>query len=80
MFFFFHRFLRVDFRLVSRTYFSFVSRGGDPGIPLGFDVLSLLSHIYYDIEDRFFPRNLPICYFHSFDRINDRIIKSGELE
>lgn len=80
MFFFFHRFLRVDFRLVSRTYFSFVSRGGDPGIPLG--VLSPVSfvYIYYDIEDRFFPRNLPIYYLHSFDRINNRIIKSRELE
>lgn len=47
MFFFFHRFLRVDFRLVSRTYFSFVSGGeGNPGIPLDFNVPSLVSFAY----------------------------------
>lgn len=58
MFFFFHRFLRVDFRLVSRTHFSFVSekREGNPGIPLDFNVpvsfAYVYIYIYYDIEDR----------------------------
>lgn len=48
MFFFFHRFLRVDFRLVSRTHFSFVLEKGEgnPGIPLDFNVPSLVSFAY----------------------------------
>lgn len=68
MFFFFHRFLRVDFRLVSRTHFSFVSekREGNPGIPLDFNVPVSFAYVYIYITtsriELLSSRNSPIYF------------------